>query len=272
MKSRISLKFETLKETGKKAFIPYITAGDPSLDTTYRLVLEMERAGADIIELGIPYSDPLADGPTIQRASQRALKAGADIDNILKLVEKLRIETEIPLVFLVYFNCIYNYGFKRFLDECEGKGIDGLIIPDLPLEERKELQQIMEKYPIDLIPLVAPTSKNRIKAIVAESSGFVYCVSSMGVTGKRSSFDVDLNSFLDQVRECTNLPLALGFGIATVGAVGKLKDLCDGLIVGSGIIEEIEKGINHGKLEERVFKFVNALSYEQNKAYEYGEK
>lgn len=259
MKSRITKKFEDIEKAGVKALISYITAGDPSLDTTYRLVFEMERAGVDIIELGVPYSDPLADGPIIQRASQRALKAGANIDEIFNLVEKIREKSQMPIVLLVYFNCIFNYGFKNFLDKGQNKGIDGLIIPDLPLEERKELQQMMKKTFIDLIPLVAPTSKERIKAIVAEGSGFVYCISSMGVTGKRKDFNDDLNEFLEDVRKYTDLPLALGFGIASVDAVNKLKNLCDGLIVGSGIVEQIEKGIEEDKIEERVFEFVKEL-------------
>lgn len=259
MESRIAKKFNQIKKTGEKALITYITAGDPNLDTTYKLVLEMERAGVDIVELGIPYSDPLADGPVIQRASQRALKAGANINGIFNLAGRIREKSQIPIVFLVYFNSIFVYGFKRFLDKCTQKGVDGLIIPDLPLEERKELQQMMEGYAIDLIPLVAPTSKDRIKAVVAESSGFVYCISSVGVTGKRDSFEVDLNSFLDEVKRHTNLPLALGFGISTVEAVNKLKGLCDGLIVGSGIVEQIEKGIDDNTVVERVFDFVKKL-------------
>lgn len=253
-----------MKDMGEKVLITYITAGDPDLDTTYRLVLEMERAGVDIVELGIPYSDPLADGPVIQRASQRALKSGANIYNIFQLVEKLRVKTEIPLVFLVYFNCVFKYGFERFLDECQKKGIDGLIIPDLPLEERIELQEMMMGYNIDLIPLVAPTSEERIKAIVEDSNGFVYCISSMGVTGRRNTFEVDLNKFLNQVRECTDLPLALGFGISTPEMVKKLKGLCDALIVGSGIIEEIERGIKEGEVEEKVFEFVKKLADAKN--------
>ncbi len=259
MESRITKRFNYIKKAGKKALITYITAGDPNLDTTYKLVFEMEKAGADIVELGIPYSDPLADGPTIQRASQRALEAGVKINEIFNLVETIRRISQIPIVFLVYFNSIFVYGVKNFLDKCAQKGVDGLIIPDLPLEERKELRQMMKGYVIDLIPLVAPTSKDRIKAVVAESSGFVYCISSVGVTGKRDSFEVDLNSFLDEVKRHTDLPLALGFGISTTEAVNKLKGLCDGLIVGSGIVEQIEKGIDDNTVIERVFDFTKKL-------------
>ncbi len=260
MRSRISKKFNELRSTGEKALITYITAGDPNLDTTYKLVLEMERAGVNIVELGVPYSDPLADGPIIQRASQRSLKSGTNIDGVFNLVERIRTRSQIPLVLLVYFNSIFVYGFKKFLDGCREKGVDGLIIPDLPLEERKELQEMMKGYAIDLIPLVTPTSKDRIKSIVKDSSGFVYCVSSVGVTGKRNNFELDLNDFLGEVKNHTNLPLALGFGISTVGAVRKLKGLCDGLIVGSAMVEQIERGIDNNTIAENIFNFAKKLS------------
>ncbi|SNS81485.1 tryptophan synthase, alpha chain [Anaerovirgula multivorans] len=264
MKSRITKKFEILKEKKQKALITYITAGDPDLGSTQQLVLEMERAGADIIELGIPYSDPLADGPVVQRASQRALAAGADIDAIFQLVEDIRKETEIPLVFLVYFNCVFKYGFEKFLNLCQDKGIDGLIIPDLPLEERRELKEMMKNYPVDLIPLVAPTSEERIKEIVADASGFIYCVSSMGVTGKRDKFEVDLGKFINQVKTYTDVPAALGFGISSPEMIGKLKNLCDGLIVGSAIIEKIEEGLEDQTSKDKVFNFVKKLDEAKN--------
>ncbi|SES89036.1 tryptophan synthase, alpha chain [Natronincola peptidivorans] len=264
MKSRITKRFELLQAKQEKALITYITAGDPDLNTTQQLVLEMEKAGADIIELGIPYSDPLADGPVIQRASQRALAGGANIDTIFQLVESIRRDTEIPLVFLVYFNCVFKYGLERFLNKCHRKGIDGLVIPDLPLEERSELQNMMQQYAIDLIPLVAPTSEERIKKIVANASGFVYCVSSMGVTGKRNSFDVDLAGFVDKVKKHTNIPAALGFGISTPETVEKLKNQCDGLIVGSAIIEKIEEGLKDNTITENVCSFVKKLDEAKN--------
>lgn len=262
--SRIRKKFDQIKKADKKALITYITAGDPDLDTSYNLVVEMERAGVDIVELGIPYSDPLADGPVIQRATQRALKAGTNIEGVFNLVGRLREKSEIPVILLVYFSSIFVYGFKKFLDNCRDKGVDGLIIPDLPLEERKQLHQMMGQYAIDLIPLVAPTSKDRIKSIIAEGRGFVYCISSIGVTGKRDSFEIDLNEFLDEVRQHTNLPLALGFGISTPDAVRELKGLCDGLIVGSSLVDQIEKGIDDDSVIEKVFNFVKNLSEARN--------
>lgn len=260
METRISKKFKELKEAGRKALITYITAGDPDLDTSYKLVVEMERAGVNIIELGIPYSDPLADGPIIQRASQRALEAGTNIGGVFSLVEKIRQESQIALVLLVYFNNIFVYGFESFLNNCREKGVDGLIIPDLPLEEREELLAMTRHYNIDLIPLVAPTSKDRIRSIVKGASGFVYCVSSVGVTGKRNNFQEDLAGFLDEVKKHTRLPLGLGFGISTPEAVIELRDLADGLIVGSALVEEIEKGLADGSSPGKVFDFAKSLS------------
>lgn len=264
MKSKITKKFEVLKEKNQKPLITYITAGDPDLKMTYQLVLAMEKAGADIIELGVPYSDPLADGPIIQRAAQRALKAGTNIDSVFQLVEGLRRETEIPLALLVYFNCVLQYGIEGFLDSCCKYGIDGLIIPDLPLEERRELQEKIKHYPIDLIPMVAPTSEERIKEIVADARGFIYCVSSLGVTGKRQEFKTDLKRFLQQVRNYTDIPTALGFGISSPEMIEELKLFCDGLIVGSAIIEKIEEGLENDTSVEKVFNFVKKLYQAKN--------
>lgn len=259
MKSRITKKFEKIKVIGKKALIPYITCGDPDLNTTYNLVFELEKAGTDIIELGIPYSDPLADGPVIQRAAQRALNGGINIDDIFNTVSKIREKTEIPLVFLIYFNSMLRYGIKKFLNKCKNHGIDGLIIPDLPLEERIELNKLIEEYPIDLIFMVAPTSKDRIKEIVTDAEGFIYCVSSKGVTGTRNLVKEDLSGFISNIRKYTNIPLAIGFGISDKETVKELKDLCDGLIVGSAIIKKIEQGIEDSTIEKRVYNFVNSL-------------
>jgi len=259
MKSRISEKFNKLREKNEKALITYVTSGDPDLDTTLSLVLAMEKAGADIVELGIPYSDPLADGPVMQRAAQRALKVGVNIDSICDMVSRIRDNTEIPIVFLVYFNSIHRYGIKKFLDRCHNSGVDGLIIPDLPVEERRELNEVMKGYPIDLIALVAPTSEDRIREIVLDAEGFVYCISSKGVTGARNHFEVDLSNFINKVKKYTTTPLAIGFGISNKEAIKNLKGLCDGLIVGSAIVKKIEKGIKEEDVEDQVFSFVNEL-------------
>lgn len=259
MSSRITKKFNELRNKNEKALITYITGGDPNIDTTFNLVLAMEKAGADIVEIGIPYSDPTADGPVIERAAMRALKAGTNIESVFDMVAKLRVETEVPLVFLVYYNGIYKYGIEKFLNKCEEKGVDGLIIPDLPLEERKELNEMMKDYPIDLIALVAPTSEDRIKEIVSEAEGFIYCISSRGVTGKRDHFGADLSDFMKKVRRYTTTPLAIGFGISSREAVENLKGLCDGVIVGSAIVEKIEKGIPENDSVEQVFNFTSQL-------------
>ena len=259
MKSRIGRKFEDLKRCNEKALIPYITCGDPDMQTTIRLVLGLEKVGVAIVELGIPYSDPLADGPVIQRASQRALRNHINIDNIFDMISKLREQSEIPLIFLVYYNSVFRYGIDRFLENCVKNGIDGLVIPDLPLEERQCLYEQMNAYPLDLIPMVAPTSEERIKEIVQMGSGFVYCISSKGVTGARSSFEDNLISFMEKVKKYSTIPTVIGFGISSEEAVKKLKGISDGLIVGSSIIEKIEAGIPKGEIEKNVFEFTKQL-------------
>lgn len=266
MTSRIERTFENLKRCNGKALIPYITCGDPDLQATMRLVLALERMGAAIVELGIPYSDPLADGPVIQRASQRALRNHINIDNIFDMISKLREQSEIPLIFLVYYNLVFRYGIDRFLENCMKNGIDGLVIPDLPLEERQGLYEQMNAYSIDLIPMVAPTSENRIREIVQLGSGFVYCISSKGVTGARSSFDDNIINFMEQVKKHSAIPTVIGFGISNGEAVKKLKGLSDGLIVGSSIIERIEAGIPKGNVEENVCEFIRQLQEALNNA------
>lgn len=262
MESRITKKFRELKEEKKKALITYITGGDPDLDTTSNLIIQMEKAGSNIIEIGIPYSDPLADGSVIQRASQRAIKGGAKITKIFDTILKVRKNTKIPIAFMIYYNSIFIYGIDKFLNDCIRCGIDGLIIPDLPLEERKELKEMMKNYPIDLIPLVAPTSEGRIKDIVEDASGFIYCISSKGVTGIRKLMESDISEFIGKVKGLTDIPLAIGFGISDEDTAGSLKEIADGIIVGSAVILKIEEGIEYGNIEEKVFDFVSRLSSE----------
>ncbi|MFZ7133552.1 MAG: tryptophan synthase subunit alpha [Eubacteriales bacterium] len=258
MTSRITQTFQELKKTNKKALITYITAGDPSIEITEELVYAMEKEGGDIIELGIPYSDPLADGPVIQRAAARALDHATNVDKIFNTIEKMRKKTQVPLVFLLYFNSIFRYGIERFISNCKNTGVDGLIIPDLPFEERVSLQKILEGHDIDLIPLVAPTSEERIKRIVKNATGFIYCVSSLGVTGVRDDFG-NIDDFMRKVRNSTDLPLSIGFGISDRTAILRLKDLADGLIVGSAIIKKIEEGIPQGNSIILVKEFVHEL-------------
>lgn len=254
--NRIDKKFKVLKETGRKALITFVTAGDPDLDTTIDLVLAMEKAGSDIIELGIPYSDPLADGPVIQASSARALEKGAKISKIMDTVKKIRRQSDVPLVYLLYYNSIFKYGVERFLQECSEAGVDGLIIPDLPLEERKEIIDVMDKYGVYLIPLVAPTSKERIKSITEGGKGFVYCVSLNGVTGVRQDISTNIKEYMETIAEYTDLPKALGFGISSAAMAQQFRPYCDGIIIGSAIIKKIAEASSKEEAVSEVSKFV----------------
>lgn len=253
--NRIDERFELLKQQGKKALIPFITAGDPDIAHTAETVGVLEAAGADIIELGIPYSDPLADGPVIQASSQRALQGGMNLDKAFDMVEKLRARTSIPLVFLIYYNCIYQYGLERFIDKCQQSGVDGAIVPDLPYEERMALGSILYDAPVYFISMVAPTSAQRIEAIASHAKGFLYCVSSLGVTGERKAFDSSLEDFMDQVKRFSAVPTALGFGISTKEHIIQLKPLADGLIVGSALVRRLERG----ESADDIYQFIKEL-------------
>ena len=254
--NRIDLKYKELKEKNEKAMIPFVTAGDPDLDTTIELVYAMEAAGADIIELGVPYSDPLADGPIIQASSQRALKNGATISKIMETVAKIRKKTEVPLVYLVYYNSVFKYGIERFIKQCRKVGIDGVIIPDFPLEERKDVLLVSDKYEVRLIPLIAPTSKERIKSIVENASGFIYCVSVNGVTGVRNEIDTNIEEYMNTVSEYTTIPKALGFGISSAEMANKLKKYSDGIIIGSAVVKRVAEGKNKEESIRNVKEFV----------------
>lgn len=224
-----------------KAFIPFITCGDPDVATTKAAVLEMVKAGADLIELGIPFSDPTAEGPVIQGANLRALTGGIKTKDVFDLVRDLREETDIPMVFMTYANVVYSYGADDFISTCKDIGIDGLILPDLPFEEKEEFLPICHRYGVDLISLIAPTSEKRISKIAKEAEGFLYIVSSLGVTGTRSEITTDLGSIVKVVRESTHIPCAIGFGISTPEQAAKMAGLSDGAIVGSAIIKLLEK-------------------------------
>lgn len=224
-----------------KAFIPFITCGDPDIATTKTAVLEMVKAGADLIELGIPFSDPTAEGPVIQGANLRALTGGIKTKDVFDLVRELRKETDIPMVFMTYANVVYSYGAEDFISTCKDIGIDGLILPDLPFEEKEEFLPICHRYGVDLVSLIAPTSEKRISKIAKEAEGFLYIVSSLGVTGTRSEITTDLGSIVKVVRESTDIPCAIGFGISTPEQAAKMAGLSDGAIVGSAIIKLLEK-------------------------------
>lgn len=227
-----------------KAFIAFITCGDPDLETTAAAVRAAVENGADLIELGIPFSDPTAEGPVIQGANIRALKGGVTTDKIFDFVKALRRDVKVLMVFMTYTNVVFSYGAEKFISSCRDIGIDGLILPDLPFEEKEEFQPICKKYGVDLVSLIAPTSENRIAMIAKEAEGFIYLVSSLGVTGMRSEIKTDLASIVKAVRENTDIPCAIGFGISTPEQAKKMADLSDGAIVGSAIIKILEK---HGK-------------------------
>lgn len=224
-----------------KAFIPFITCGDPDLETTYKSVMAAIENGADLIELGIPFSDPTAEGPVIQGANLRALSGGVTTDKIFDLVKRLRDETDIPMVFMTYANVVFSYGSDKFISICSDIGIDGLIIPDLPYEEKDEFLPYCKKYGVDLISLIAPTSGDRVAMIAKEAEGFIYVVSSLGVTGTRSSIETDLSSIVDIIRKNTDIPCAIGFGISTPAQAHDMAALADGAIVGSAIIKLLEQ-------------------------------
>lgn len=224
-----------------KAFIAFITCGDPDLGTTAAAVRAAVKNGADLIELGIPFSDPTAEGPVIQGANLRALSGGITTDKIFAFVKDLRCDVKVPMVFMTYANVIFSYGAERFIATCKDIGIDGLILPDLPFEEKEEFRPICHKYGVDLVSLIAPTSQNRIAMIAKEAEGFVYIVSSLGVTGTRSEIKTDLVSIVKVVRENTDVPCAIGFGISTPEQAKKMASISDGAIVGSAIIKLLEK-------------------------------
>lgn len=234
--SRISEAFQN-----KKAFIPFITCGDPDLETTKAVVREAVKNGADLIELGIPFSDPTAEGPVIQGANLRALSTGVTTDRIFDLVRELRLDVKIPMVFMTYANVVFSYGAERFISTCKEIGMDGLILPDLPFEEKEEFEPLCNQYGVDLISLIAPTSENRIAMIAKEAQGFIYLVSSLGVTGTRSEITTDLASIVRVIRENTDVPCAIGFGISKPEQAKKMSQIADGVIVGSAIIKIIEQ-------------------------------
>ena len=224
-----------------KAFIAFITCGDPDMETTKACVREMVRSGADLIELGIPFSDPTAEGPVIQEANIRALSGGITTDLVFDMVRDLRRDVSAPMVFMTYANVIFSYGAERFLSACEDVGIDGLILPDLPYEEKGEFLDVCRRHGVALVSLIAPTSANRVAMIAREAEGFIYLVSSMGVTGTRSSIDTDLSPIVKAIRENSPIPVAIGFGISNPEQAKAMADKADGVIVGSAIVKLVAR-------------------------------
>ena len=244
-----------------KAFIGFITSGDPDLETTEKIVYAMDRAGCDLIELGIPFSDPTAEGPVIQEANVRALSNGVTTDKVFEMVNRIRKNTDIPMVFMTYANVVYSYGIEKFCQKMVEGNMSGMILPDVPFEEKEEFDTVCKEYGLDLISMIAPTSHQRIQTIAKEANGFIYCVSSLGVTGVRSKITTDIVAMVDLVREVTDVPVAVGFGISTPEQAKKMASQSDGAIVGSAIIKIIEK---YGKdapqyVEAYVKEMVDAL-------------
>lgn len=224
-----------------KAFIPFITCGDPDLETTKKIVKAMVSSGADLVELGIPFSDPTAEGPVIQGANLRALTGGVTTDKIFDMAAELRKEVAVPMVFMTYANVVYSYGIERFAKRASEAGMDGLILPDVPFEEKEEFAPICRKYGLDLISLIAPTSHDRVSMIAKEAEGFVYCVSSLGVTGMRSEITTDVGAMVELVKSVSDIPAAIGFGISNPEQAAKMAAKSDGVIVGSAIVKIVEK-------------------------------
>lgn len=246
----------------KKAFIPFITGGDPDIQTTEKLILAMEEAGADLIEIGIPFSDPVAEGPVIQNADDRALKAGCTTDKLFDMIKNIRQKTDIPILFMTYLNPVYVYGKERFISQCRACGIDGVIVPDMPFEEKDELTSLCDRYEVVLISMIAPTSRERIEMIAKEAKGFLYCVSSLGVTGVRSRINTEIGDIIKQVKKVSDIPCAIGFGISTPEQAGKMAAISDGVIVGSAIVRLVGE---YGKDSvERIKEYIREMKNEMN--------
>lgn len=262
--NRIEETFQRLNEKGEKAFITYMTAGLPDMEGTKRIIHAQEEAGTDIIELGIPFSDPVADGPVIQAASYKSILQGTNIRKVLKAVGEVRREgSRIPIVFMMYFNTILHYGIQTFAKDCADAGVDGLIVPDLPFEEQGELREALEQTegaPL-IIQLVAPVSKQRIPKILENARGFVYCVSSMGVTGQEGTFHRDVLEYLSQVKSVSKIPVMMGFGIRTAKDVEPMKEIIDGAIVGTHFISLMEES---GYSTETVKEYCSTFKKELN--------
>lgn len=240
-----------------KAFIAFLTAGDPSAECTVNYILEMEKAGADLIEIGIPFSDPTAEGVVIQEASLRALKGGMTTEGVFQIVEEVRKKSQVPLALMTYLNPVFHYGYEAFFSRCQSLGVDGIIVPDLPFEEKREAEEVAARFGVDVISLIAPTSKERIRLIAKEAKGFIYVVSSMGVTGVRSQITTDIAGMVKEIRAVTDTPCAIGFGISTPEQAAEMAGYADGVIVGSAIVKQIEK---YGeKAEKALADYVSSM-------------
>jgi tryptophan synthase alpha chain len=258
--SRIEEKFKELHKKKERALVTYIMAGDPSLQDTERLILELERSGADLIELGIPFSDPLADGPTIQKAANRALANNVSLKDAIDLVKRVRRVSRIPLIFMSYYNPIFKYGEERFVRDAVNAGVDGVIVPDLPPEEAKGLIRCARDKGLDTVFLLAPTSdEDRIKMVCRESRGFIYYVSLTGVTGAREGLSKDIKGMVKKIVSRTKTPITVGFGISKAEQAKEVSSFADGVIVGSAIVKVIEENIGKKAMHKKVHDFVKGL-------------
>jgi len=252
--SKISEAFQN-----KKAFIAYLMAGDPNLSISAQYILTAQEAGADLIEIGIPFSDPVAEGEVIEAASMRAIRAGTKLEGVFDMVESIKGKMHVPMVFMTYLNPVYVYGYERFFARCVEIGVCGIIIPDMPYEEQGEAKEVAQKYGVEVITLVAPTSQQRIREIASCAEGFLYVVSSMGVTGVRGEITTDVSSIIEEIRKSTDIPVAIGFGISTPEQVAHYSAVADGVIVGSAIVDIIarEGESAHKKLHEYIYAMKN---------------
>jgi tryptophan synthase alpha chain len=258
--NRIDQTFKNLRKQNKKALIPYITAGYPDLATTRALIKKFASVGVDIIEIGIPFSDPIADGPVIQMASESALKNGIALKNIIRMVKELRESIDLPIIFMTYYNPIFAYCIEKFVQHATKAGIDGIIVPDLPPEEADEMVKISKKHLLDVIFLATPTSsKERIQIISKKSTGFIYYVSVTGVTGERQLFPKKIIEEIHLIKNISSKPVCVGFGISTQKQAGEVASYCDGVIVGSAIVKKIQENISSESLVENVTQFVQKM-------------
>ena len=263
--SKISRTFEKLRSEGRKALIPFITAGYPDINTTEKFIYELEKSGADLIELGVPFSDPMADGPVIQMASERSLANGTNLKTILELVKKVRKRTEIPIILMGYYNPFFIYGLKRISRDAKDAGVDGFLIVDLPPEEAGEMKAQTDRAGLDIIFLLAPTSdEKRINLITKNGTGFIYYVSLTGVTGIRSELDRDIRKQIKKIRRKTRLPIGVGFGISSPAHAKRVAKWADAVVVGSAIIKIVENSSSKKQMVQRVGKFVNDLKKAMN--------
>ena len=258
MMNRIEKRLQQVKERGDKAFITYMTAGLPDMPGCADLVKALDEAQIDVVELGIPFSDPVADGPVIQAASFKAIQQGTNLRKVFDMVEDIRADgCQVPLVFMMYFNTVTYYGMEAFVDKCIEVSVDGLIIPDLPYEEKQELEEFANAHDVALISMIAPTSESRIQAIASEAKGFIYVVSSMGVTGIRSEIKTDIGAIVESIRKVTDVPCAIGFGISTPEQAKTMAAVADGAIVGSAIVKIVAQYGNDSPAE--VYKYVKSM-------------